>query len=206
MKTRSMVFALLLLSAMTAAAQASAIPSYSCVFTEPFVSMDSFPGGFRYATPDGTQTGAVSTFTLNGGTTVLGGKLSSGKSFSVKILMQVAGDGMSDVKRPYAGTLSGTAVGPTVEGACLKFPDGTTPRPVKNVAANDKLNVRTKPSSKAKIVNRIGPGGMVWAFPEATVKGWARVATSVIPKGDSGMVSIATGWVNAKFLGLPGDR
>jgi uncharacterized membrane protein len=200
------LFFVWLLFASLGAADASAIPSYSCVFTEPFVSLDSFPGGFRYATPDKAETGAVSTFTIVGDTAVLGGTLTSGKSFSVRIQNKAAGDGMSDVIRPYTGTLSGTVAGTAVQGACLKFPDGTTPRPVKNMAAGDKLNVRMKPSAKAKIINRVAPGGMVWAYPESTVKGWARVTTAVFPKGESGMVSITTGWVNARFLGLPGDR
>ena len=188
------------------AAQASAIPSYSCVFTEPFVSVDSFPGGLRYVTPEKVETLAATTFTIFGPATVLGGTLASGKGFSVKIIKQAASDGMSELMRPYAGTLSGTAVSLTVHGACLKFPDGTTPRPVKKVAANDKLNVRSKPNAKAKIINRVGPQGFVWAFPESAAKGWVRVATAVYPRGDSGTITISTGWVNAKFLGLPGDR
>ena len=192
--------------ASLSAAQASAIPSYSCVFTEPFAGVDSFPGGLRYVTPDKAETLAATTFTISGPATVLGGTLTSGKSFTVKIVEQAASDGMSDLMRPYAGTLSGTAVSQTVQGACLKFPDGTTPRPVKKVAAKDKLNVRTKPNAKAKIVNRVGPQAFVWAFPESAVKGWVRVASAVYPRGDSGTITVTTGWVNAKYLGLPGDR
>ena len=206
-----MLFRRLLLSAAISivslsAAQASAIPSYSCVFTGPFAGVDSFPGGLRYVTPEKVESLAATTFTISGAATVLGGTLASGKDFSVKIIKQAASDGMSELIRPYAGTLSGTAVSLTVQGACLKFPDGTTPRPVKKVAANDKLNVRTKPNSKAKIVNRVGPQGFVWAFPESAVKGWVRVATAVYPRGESGTITVTTGWVNAKFLGLPGDR
>jgi uncharacterized membrane protein len=206
MTLRALLVAPLINAGLLGLAHASAIPSYSCVFTEPFVSVDTFPGGFRFATPDRTDMGAISSFTIKGPATELGGKLPSGKTFSVKIVERVAGDGMSDTTRPYAGTLMGATVTGAVEGACLKFPDGTTPRPVKNIKVNDKLNVRAKPNAKSKIVNRVGPRGMVWAFPEPTAKGWARVATAFYPKGDAGLINIVEGWVNASYLGAPGDR
>lgn len=207
--TLSHQFGLLLglgMALLATPASATALPSYSCVFTEPFISVDVYPGGIRYATPEGASVIADVNFTMPSGVTKLGGMLPSGKAFVLDITKGSASDGMSDMMRPFTGKLSGPAVSRVVQGACLKFPDGTTPRPVKGVSSNDVLNVRTKPTVRSAIVNRLNSRGFVWAFPDNMVGNWARVATAKMPAGESGNVTVVTGWVNARFLGLPSSR
>jgi uncharacterized protein YgiM (DUF1202 family) len=185
----------------TTGAQATAMPSYSCVFTEPFISVDSFPGGVRYETPEGAQPVAAAILGGSPAKPVLDGKIGGSKSFSLAIVKKPGSDGMSSLMRPYTGTLSGSAVGNALEGACLKYPDGTTPRQVTGVIETDTLNVRTKPSANGAIIARVRPGTSVWAFPETVKNGWARVAVAKFPPGEDGNVTIVTGYVRAKFLG-----
>lgn len=187
--------------AIATMAHATAMPSYSCVFTEPFIGMDSFPGGVRYQTPETSENAKRVALTGSTAKPVVSGTLGSGKSFSLLIVKKPGSDGMSDFVRPYTGQLSGLAIGQPLEGACLKYPDGTTPRRVIGVVDTDKLNVRSKPAKGASVVARVGPGGSVWAFPQTTRNGWARVAVAKYPAGEDGNVTVVTGWVRTKFLG-----
>jgi uncharacterized membrane protein len=198
---KPLITGVLLLIASCANAYASARPSYACVFTEPFISISSFPSGMHYESFGTAIPVTQSTFSIKDGVVTFTGTLKDKKTFMLMISKEPGSDGMSDFSFPYAGKLSGAASGLALSGGCIKFPDGTTPRAVKNVADNDRLNVRQKPNSKAKIVNSIPPRGLAWAYPDKLVKGWARVSTARYPKNESGDITVIDGWVNAKFLG-----
>jgi uncharacterized membrane protein len=198
---RLLAFSSAALALLQAPAFASALPSYACVFTEPFISIDTFPGGVRYDAMGETLNVGNLSFTIAGFISTVEGVLPDGKLFNLAISPGPAGDGMSELMRPFAGVLTGTAVGNTVNGACLQFPADSLPRLVINVAEDDVLNVRNKPNAKATLVNIVRPGGTVWALVEEMQNGWARVATPSFPKGESGDVTVVEGWVNAKFLG-----
>ena len=176
---------------------ASAIPSYSCVFTEPFVVIDSFPGGIRYTTPDAVLTAKGAAVTTSTGTkATLEGEVKAG-TFSVSITKKPGTDGMSDLVRPYIATLlAKPAV--KVTGACLRYPDGTTPRKV-NIRTG-KLNVRSKGSTSSAKVVALNPGASVWAFPENVTNGWVHVAAAKNPDGGSGLITVVEGYVRSTFL------
>jgi uncharacterized membrane protein len=187
-------------------ALASSHPAYSCVFTEPFIGIDSFAGRATYKSPEKQWPDLAVTLQTKNGVAVLDGRLLDGKSFHLRIVKGKGSDGMSDMVRPYAGELSGTVVGMTLSGACLKFPDGSVPRLVKGVAENDVLNVREAPMAKGKIVGTVDPRGEVWVLPVASSNGWLRVAIAVYPKDEQGDVNVIEGWVNGKFVGDVGTR
>jgi uncharacterized membrane protein len=188
-------------AASTQVVHASAMPSYSCTFTEPFITLESYPGGARFNTPDAQGTVLSPSLDASGAVTQISGIMPDGKTFILRITKEVSGDGMSDMMRPYKGVVTGSYVSAPLRGACLRFPDGTSPRPVKGVLSDDVLNVRSRPTARAKIVGGVASGGTLWAFPEDLVRGWARVAAPAFPKGGAGMVGIVQGWANAKFLG-----
>jgi uncharacterized membrane protein len=204
---RACLIAGLLLLAAASPSDAAARPSFSCVFTEPFIGIDSYPGGLSYDTPEAVIAATPTTFTVSGETVTLGGNLLDGTSFTLTIRREPGSDGMSDDIYPYAGKLSGTTVNGELNGGCRKMPDGTSPRRVIKVAQDDVLNVRDKPNVKGKVVNQIAPGGVVWAYPEELVNGWARVAALWRSKSAPyAPPEIADGWVNAKFLGDVGEK
>jgi hypothetical protein len=190
---------------MSGAANATAMPSFSCVFTEPFIGIDVWPGGMRVATPERAQ--AVKAATLGGtarepvvSTTVAGEKT------TLAIRDKPGSDGMSDHLRPLTGLLTRGANAMPQPGACLRFPDGTTPRPVTGVGVADHLMVRASGNVRAAKVGELGSRGMFWAFPEPLVAGWARGAIERLPEGGTGQSRVVIGWVNARFLGTVAAR
>jgi uncharacterized membrane protein len=181
---------------------ATALPSYHCVFTEPFISLEISPAGVIYVQGDSNEIVQPTGFTIEGPVTVISAKLANQTVFGIAITKEPGGDGMSDYIMPFKGLLETSAFGDTkLSGACLKHPDGSRPRPVVNVAENGRLNVRASPNARARIVNHVGPRGSVWAYPDATNRGWVRVSTALYPSNETGEVRVVSGWVNGRFLG-----
>lgn len=196
------LFSVALLLGGASAAEATAIPSLSCTFTEPFISIDTFPGGLRW---DGPERRAIAKSVSLAGSErepVISGKLGPDR-VRLSIKNRSGSDGMSDFSFPLTGLVQ-TNGARAFKGGCLRFPDGTTPRPV-TVAGNDKLNVRRSASASAAVVGRLGAGSRFWAFPEPLVRGWARGAFARYPAEDAGRVTVTYGWVNARYLGLMTD-
>ncbi len=191
------VVALVLPALVGSPAYASAIPSYSCVFTEPFVVIDSFPGGIRYTTPEAvlTATGAAAS-TSTEAKAILGGEVKTGP-FSVTIAKKPGTDGMSSLIRPYVATLTAKPA-INVTGACLRYPDGTAPRKV--AIRSGKLNVRTKASVSSAKLAQLSAGVSVWAFPEKVSNGWVHVAAGKYPAGGDGAITVVEGYVPDEFL------
>lgn len=195
-------FMLPLLLGGACSAQATAIPSLSCTFTEPFIGIDTFPGGMLWDRP-GSRT--IAKTTTLGGTVrepVVSGQLGTDQ-VRLSIKVRPGSDGMSDFIFPLTGLIRINGA-PPYEGGCLRFPAGTTPRSVK-VVGDDKLNVRKAGSARAEVVGRLGASSWFWAFPEPLVRGWARGAFARYPGSDSGKVTIGYGWVNARYLGQMTD-
>jgi uncharacterized membrane protein len=181
---------------------ATALPSYNCVFTEPFISLDISPAGVIYGQGDSKEIVQPSGFTIDGPLTVISGKLANQTVFGIAITKEPGSDGMSEFVMPYKGLLETSAYGETkLSGACLKHPDGSRPRPVVNVAENGRLNVRAAANARARIVNHVGSRGSVWAYSETTNRGWVRVSTALYPPNETGQVRVVSGWVNGRFLG-----
>jgi uncharacterized membrane protein len=187
-------------------AMADSMPGYSCQFTEPFISIDAFLGGLMYETPDKSTPVPKPTIKATAKATTIAGTLRKGQAFNLTIVQKPGSDGMSDYIRPFTGTLSGSAVGGKLTGACLKFPPASVPLKVVGVVANDTLNVRAAPNPKAPVVTKVKPNSKVWAFTQKLENGWARVAVANYPKGENGLVTVVGGWVNAKFVGKVGAK
>ena len=196
---RTILFAVALLPF---SASATAFPSLSCVFTEPFVGIDVWPGGARAITPEKTL--LLRNRKLGGSAlepTVQG--TIAGMPAQLAIINKPGSDGMSDFERPLTGTLTGWPSTATLQGACLRYPDGTTPRDVIGIAPTSKLIVRSTSAGAGSIVGRIGPRGRFWAYPDPLVKGRARGAFERLPTGGTGSIVVAEGWVHARFLKIP---
>lgn len=202
---RTSVIGALALFATGSAAGATAYPSLSCVFTEPFVAVDVWPGGARLITPEATR---LATARVLGGTMIAPTVTLTidGKAVALRIENTPGSDGMSDFVRPLTGYLTGYLLATPQQGACLRYPDGTTPRPVIGVAATSRLNVRDRASPKSRVVGQMEPRGRFWAFPESTVSGWARGAFEKVPLEGTGKIVTAIGWVRVVNLGRPGAR
>jgi hypothetical protein len=181
---------------------ATALPSYFCVFTEPFISLDISPAGVIYSDGERKEIVQPTGFTIEGPVTVISGKLADQTVFGIAISKEAGSDGMSDYVLPYKGLLETSAYGDNkLNGACLRHPDGSGPRPVVHVGENGRLNVRAAPNARGRVINRVGQGMSVWAYPEARVRGWVRVSAALYPANETGEVRVVSGWVNARFLG-----
>lgn len=187
---------------LSAPATATALPSICCVFTEPFIAISVFPGGLTVARPDqqdlsinprlaGTAKEPTIHFDLGGHR----GKL--------QVLTRPASDGMSDFQMPLTGLLSGLDSLQDQQGACLRFPDGTSPLRVRVATPDSRSNVRSAGSHRAPILGQIGPRGWFWAFPEQVRNGWVRGAFARYPEGQKGEVAVVEGWVHSRYLGPP---
>jgi uncharacterized protein YgiM (DUF1202 family) len=185
------------------ASVASSMPSITCTFTEPFIGIDVFPGGVMFVTPEGNFEVESAMRVGTGEPIKITGSIVDSREFDLTVSNEPGSDGMSDMISPQSGSLvTGDAENPQ-QGACIVFPDGTTPRPIKDVAENDMLNVRDQPSSDGQILAKLNSRATAWAFPEDTNNGWARVAAANYPDNESGNITVLIGWVNAKFLGAP---
>jgi uncharacterized membrane protein len=181
---------------------ATALPSYSCVFTEPFISLDISPAGVIYSDGERKEMVQPTSFKIEGPVTVINGKLADQTVFGIAISKEPGSDGMSDYVTPYKGLLETSAFDDNkLNGACLRHPDGSRSRLVVNVRENERLNVRSAPNVRGRIINRVRQGMSVWAHPEAAVGGWVRVSTALYPANETGEVRVVSGWVNARFLG-----
>jgi uncharacterized membrane protein len=196
------VFVIAILTLCTCgSAQAATIPSFWCSFTEPFITLNTARNGVIYDDNDAnTSFVAQPSVQMRGATTVISGNLKAGESFTVEITRGSGSDGMSEFDYPYVGVLSGAK---TVTGGCVKLPSGTHLRQVTGVAENDKLNVRAKPNTTAKIVGQAFPKGYVWLKPGASKNGWAMASVIKHPKSEQGTVTSVQGWVKARFLTVP---
>jgi uncharacterized membrane protein len=185
-------------------ASATAYPSVACVFTEPFVSVAVWPGGASLIEPE--RTTAATTRTLGGtaGTPVISA-IFGGTPMTLAVTEDPGSDGMSDHDYPWRGELNGYR-SPNHSGGCLRYPDGTTPRPVTGVAPQRRLAVRALASPNARVVGKLGFRSHFWAFPEPAVRGWVRGAFEKMPVEETGQVTFAEGWVHARHLGRPGSR
>lgn len=189
----------------SSSAGATAYPSLSCVFTEPFVGIEIWPGGASLITPEATR---VATARKLAGTALEPTVTATidGKKIGLVIENSPGSDGMSDFERPLTGYLTGYLLAAPQMGACLRYPDGTTPRPVIGIAGINRLTVRNRPLPNARVVGHLGAGTRFWAFPEAAVRGWARGAFQKMPVTTTGKITTAIGWVAAANLGRPGGR
>ena len=196
------VFAVLMLSFAPTIAGATAFPSISCVFTEPFATIDVWNGGMRIITPEGAI--PVTDRTLSGSNLepIVRATI-AGQAASLAITKLQGSDGMSDFKRPLTGVLTGWPQAISQNGACLRYRNGAAPRPVAGLAQDRHLNVRARPSMSSKIVGSVTSSGRFWAYPEPAVGGWVRGGFEVIPKGESGMITVSEGWVSVRYLGVP---
>ena len=195
---------LLMLAAVPGTANATAYPSLSCAFTEPFINFSVWPGAASLNTPESTT--LATSLSLSG--TELEPVIAAtiaGTPVRLEIENVPGGDGMSDFESPLTGHLRGRSGG-AQSGACVRFPDGTAPRPVIGVGSTDQLMVRVSGSARARTVGSIHSRGRFWAFPEPMVRGWARGAFEEVPAGESGRITVRIGWVNARFLGRVGAR
>lgn len=187
-------------------ASATAFPSISCVFTEPFIGIEVWNSGTRVITPEGLF--PVSQRIL-GGTRLeptITAKV-NGMDLKLSVINDVGSDGMSEFARPLTGELMGWPPMPTaLTGACLRYPDGTTPRPVIGISNNGKLNVRARANASSRLLGQLRPRSRFWAFPESAQNGWVRGAFERIPSGESGMITVGEGWVRARYLGLAGGE
>ena len=185
---------------LSAPATATALPSISCVFTEPFIAISVFPGGLAVARPDqqdlsvdprlaGTAKEPTFHFDLGGHR----GKL--------QVLARPGSDGMSDFQMPLTGLLSGLDSLQDQQGACLRFPDGTSPTRVRVARPDSRLNVRSAGNRRAPILGQIGSRGWFWAYPEQVRNGWVRGAFARYPDGERGEVAVVEGWVHSRYLG-----
>jgi uncharacterized membrane protein len=190
--------------ALEAAPQTSDMPSFWCSFTEPFITVYSARNGLRYDDNDANVGMAGNpAFKMSGAAFVLSGQLKDGKTFTVNITKGEGSDGMSEYDYPFVGVLAGSAA---VTGGCVKLPDGTELRQVVGVAENDKLNLRSKPNAEAKIVGRVHPKGFVWLKPTSAKSKWSRVSAIAHPGSEQGAVTAVEGWVNVRFLAVPGAK
>jgi hypothetical protein len=203
MRYTALLASLIFLGGSTA--HATAYPSLSCVFTEPFVGVEVWPGGASLITPEATR---VATARKLGGTTLEPAVTLTvdRKKIALRIQNIPGSDGMSDFERPLTGYLTGYLMATPQTGACLRYPDGTTPRPVTGVAATKRLIIRDRALPSARVVGQLGPRARFWAFPEPVVRGWTRGAFEKIPVSSSGKITTAIGWVRAAHLGRPGGR
>ena len=196
------VFAILILNFVPTLAEATAFPSVSCDFTEPFLTIDVWNGGMRVITPEGAITVADRTLSGSNLAPIVHANI-NGKAATLAITHVQAGDGMSDFQSPFKGVLTGWPLATPQYGACLRYRDGAVPRPVAGVMQNSRLNVRTQPRVSSRIIGSVNSSGRFWAYPEPVFRGWVRGGFEVIPKGESGMITVSEGWVNARYLGPP---
>ena len=105
-------------------------------------------------------------------------------------------DGMSE--RDYTYRLIVNFGGVNNEGGCDRLPDAARPARVVNVAENDVLSIRSKPTASAASVATVAPGGIVWVRPLNEKGAWVPVASAV--GTESGQAAVVTGWVNGTFL------
>ena len=179
-------------------AQAASLPSFWCSFTEPFITVSTGRNGIYYDDNDQHVGFALRPVVRKQGADfMLSGRLKDGSNFTVKISKGSGSDGMSEFDYPYVGTLSGIV---SVNGGCVRMPEGTQMRRVVGVANNDQLNLRNQPNASGKIIGAAYATSFVWAKPGALKKGWARVAAVLHPKDEQGLITAVEGWVNAKFL------
>ncbi len=184
------------------AAHASSVPSFACRFTEPFISIDTYGGGARVQTPDGTIKASETAPQNSNDTALIFITLPDQRKYELTITNTSGSDGMSDFNFPFAGALKMSGDSANAQtGGCIKYPDGTTPRKVANIGTDDALNVRTGAGIKNPIVTKLRFGNDVWVFPENTVGRWARVAVAQYPANETGPIAIVEGWVNTRFLG-----
>ena len=191
---RSFIVLLALLAAVPA--HAASMPSYWCSFTEPFISVFSGSDALVYENSGEDERVSAPDFKPAAGGGEISGLLKKGDRFSVKIKSGTGSDGMSDFDFPLTGVLAGS---PAISGGCLKLPDGTKLRHITGVAPDDNLTLRDGPSVKAMAINKIKLE-YVWLKSSHAQKGWVQVIVLVFPKGESGMIKTAEGWVNGKFL------
>jgi uncharacterized membrane protein len=191
--------AIILLISFSSHVEATALPSFWCSFTEPFITVSTGRNGIYYDDND-QRVGFVTRPLVQkqGAEIVMSGRLKDGSAYTLKISKDIGSDGMSEFDYPYVGKLSGAA---SVIGGCVRMPDGTQLRRVLGVANNDQLNLRSQPNAAAKIIGAAYAKGFVWAQPAAFKKGWARGAAVLRPKDEQGLITAVEGWVNAQFLG-----
>ena len=191
--------AIILLISFASHAHAASLLSFWCNFTEPFITVSTGRNGIYYDDNDQHVGFALRpVLRKQGADFMLSGRLKDGSSFTVKISKGEGSDGMSDFDYPYVGALSGIA---SVNGGCVRMPEGTQMRRVVGVANNDQLNLRNQPNASGKIIGAAYATSFVWAKPGALKKGWARVAAVLHPKDEQGLITSIEGWVNGMFLG-----
>lgn len=192
---------------VSAPACATALPSFACSFTEPFIAVQTSPVGVRIATPLNSTLLAPGIFQTDGDKVTFASDTNDASGFKLIIEKDVGSDGMSDFVFPYTGMLSIPNGISNHTGGCVKLADGTTPRSVVNLQNDDRLNVRAAPSPRARIVNTLVQGGVVWAYPESRRGNWVRVSSLVYPRNDQGDVRVVMGWAHGRYLGdLPSER
>jgi uncharacterized membrane protein len=186
---------------VSAPASATALPSFACSFTEPFVSLQTSPVGVHIATQLTSTTLAPAVFQTDGEKVTLASGANDAFSFKLIIVKDAGSDGMSDFAFPYAGTLTIPKGIANQTGGCVKLADGTTPRQVTNLTNDNRLNIRSAPNSRARIINTLAQGGLVWAYPEDRQGNWVRVSSILYPRNDQGDVRVVNGWAHGRYLG-----
>ncbi|MDE2445655.1 MAG: hypothetical protein KGO94_05715 [Alphaproteobacteria bacterium] len=190
-----LIFAVAVLGLGAAPANATS-PSYWCSFTEPFVSLFTGASSTVFSNSGAVERVAKPQFSPAPGGGILSGTLKDGGTYKIKVSAGKGSDGMSDFDYPLTGVLTGAF---NATGGCLKLPPGTALRQIVGVAPDDNLVLRVGPSAKARAIDKIKLD-YVWAIPGPARNGWQRVVVLVWPKGEQGMISTRTGWVNRKFL------
>ena len=191
--------AIFILIVLASHAEAAALSSFWCSFTEPFITVSTARNGIYYDDNDQRIGFALRPVVQKlGANIVLSGHLKNGTDFTLNISKGSGSDGMSEFDYPYVGKLVGSA---SVIGGCVRMQEGTRLQRVVGVADNDQLNLCKQPNASAKIVGAAYAKGFVWAKSGALKKGWARVSVVSRPKDEQGLITAVEGWVNARFLG-----
>jgi hypothetical protein len=176
----------------------SKLPSLSCEFSEPFITIITSPEGIWRSSD---ETGALEPQSIKG-TVRLKGSLTSkltisatlvdGSPIELVLKKEPGSDGMSDVETSHSCS-TGLLV-----GAGSIFPNGYVARTVVNVAADDVLNVRAKPNALAEIVAVQANDRRIWIKPSHSK--WKKVAFAQSPTSQTGRERIVTGWANTDFI------
>jgi uncharacterized membrane protein len=196
-----LIYAFILFLSAVNGAKASSTPSFSCIFTEPFVSLLTSPmGSYFINMADKPQILQLksSKIVQNAHLLVLQAEQPK-ETFELKVIKGKGGDGMSDRQFPFIGAFQ--FKGNNLEGGCIRFSDGTSPRKIVNVKANDKLNLRESPSNSGKIIASYTSFETLWAFPENAINGWVKVEGLHYPQGENGPVKALKGYVLGQYLG-----